>query len=76
MVVMMLPVLRRRIIMVIIIRQRVMRAAICHSFVMPCHMPGGKEPAEQCQQSENAVEWAHGEPISDTVPSCQQRSAS
>ena len=60
MVMMMLPVLRWRIVVMVVIiraaRQRVMRADIRHPVMLQRHMPGGKEPAEQCQQSEDAVE--------------------
>ena len=62
-VVMMLSVLRRPIvimvIMVIIIRatqQRVMHAAIRDSTMTQSNVPGGKEPAEQRQQSEYSTE--------------------
>ena len=56
---MMLPVLRRRIVvMVVIIRaskQRVMHPAIRPASMLQRHMPGGKEPSEHRQQSEDAA---------------------
>ena len=45
--------------MVIIIRapeQRMMRPAIRHTSMLQRHMPGGKKPAEQRQESKNAME--------------------
>ena len=57
---MMLSVLRRAIIVMVIIirtiRERMMHPGIRHTSMLQRHMPGGKEPAEQRQQSENATE--------------------
>ena len=56
---MMFPVLRRAVlVMIIIVRaseQRMMRPAICHTSMLQRHMPGGKKPAKQRQQSEDAT---------------------
>lgn len=57
---MMLPVLRRCIVaMVVIIRctqQRVMNTTVRNASMLHRHVPGGKEPAKQRQQSEDSGE--------------------
>ncbi len=75
----MLAIVRRAIVIMVgtslATQQCVLRATIRHTGVFRGHMPGGKKPPKQRQQSENAMEWAHGEPIRGTVPCCQHRSA-
>ena len=61
----MMPILWRTAVMVISIRaarQRMMHPAIHHASMIKRHVPGGKEPAKQRQQSEDAVEWTHAAP--------------
>ena len=56
---MMLSVLSRAIIIMVVIiratRQCMMHVIIRHTSMLQRHMPGGKEPAEQRQQSEDAT---------------------
>ena len=56
---MMLIALRRRIVVVVIIcttQYRVVRATVCNATMTQGHMPGGKEPAKQGQQSKDSTE--------------------
>ena len=79
-VLMMFAILRRPIVFMIgtilTTQPRVQRPAIRHTGMFRGHVPGGKEPAKQRQQSEDAMERAHGGPIRGTMPCCQQRCAS
>ena len=53
--------------------QRMLKSAVGHPTVMQHRVPGGKEPAEQRQQSEDSTDEVHADRIGETPPFCQSR---
>ena len=71
---MMLPVMQRRIIVMVVIRTprlRMVHSGIRHAAMLQRHMPGGKEPAKQRQQGKDVMKWAHTAPYRRGDATCQ-----